>query len=137
MQEALVVCSHATSRERSTDTLLRKENIVVTIKIKGGTPEGAQSLCVTCRWAHIVKGFSASQEQIYCRWLSHDPLVPFAVSQCNSYDDKRISSRRDMEQIAWILLTKKAGRNIGFVSAKQFREIEGEDAEIVRAASVK
>ena len=137
MQEALVVCSHATSRERSADTLLRKENIVVTIKIKGGTPEGAQSLCVTCRWAHIVKGFSASQQQIYCRWLSHDPLVPFAVSQCNSYDDKRISSRRDMEQIAWILLTKKAGRNIGFVSAKQFREIEGEDAEIVRAASVK
>ena len=42
-----------------------------------------------------------------------------------------------MEQIAWILLTKKAGRNIGFVSAKQFREIEGEDAEIVPAAAVK
>jgi hypothetical protein len=35
------------------------------------------------------------------------------------------------------LIFKKAGRNIGFVSAKQFREIEGEDAEIVPAAAVK
>ena len=40
------------------------------------------------------------------------------------------------EQIAWVLLTKKAGRTIGFVTAKQFREIEGDDAEIIPAASV-
>jgi hypothetical protein len=39
-----------------------------------------------------------------------------------------------MEKIAWILLTKKAGRSIGFVTAKQFREIEGEDAEIIPVA---
>jgi hypothetical protein len=41
-----------------------------------------------------------------------------------------------MEQIAWILLTKKAGRTIGFVTAKRFWEIEGDDAEIIPAASV-
>jgi len=35
-----------------------------------------------------------------------------------------------MEKIAWILVTKTAGRQIGFVSAKEFRKIEGEDAEI-------
>jgi hypothetical protein len=33
-------------------------------------------------------------------------------------------------------MTKKAGRTIGFVSAKQFRQIEGDDAEIISAASV-
>ena len=109
---------------------------MVTIKIKGGTPAGTQTVCTTCRWAHIVKGFSASQERIRCRWLSYDPVVPFLVSECSSYDDKRIPSVRDMEQIAWILLTKKTGRHIGFVTAKQFHEIEGEDAEIVPAASV-
>lgn len=109
---------------------------MVTIKIKDGTPEGVQSLCVTCRWAHIVKGFSASQEAIHCRWLSNDPLVRFPVSQCNAYDDRRLPSKCDMEKIAWILLTKKAGRTIGFVTVKQFREIEGDDAEIIPAAQV-
>jgi len=57
----------------------------------------------------------------------------FPVSQCSSYDDSRLPSKRDMEKIAWILLTKKAGRSIGFVTSKQFQEIEGEDAEIIPA----
>jgi len=61
----------------------------------------------------------------------------FPVSECSSYDDRGVPSRWDMEQIAWILVTKKAGRNIGFVTAKQFREIEDEDAESVPAAEVK
>ena len=42
-----------------------------------------------------------------------------------------------MEKIAWVLLTKKAGRDIGFVTAKRFREIEGEDAEMIPAATAK
>jgi hypothetical protein len=108
---------------------------MVTIKVKGGTPQGSESLCRTCRWAHIVKGFSASQEQIRCGWIKGHPSVPFPVSECSSYDDKRLPSKWDMEKIAWILLTKKAGRTIGFVSAKQFRQIEGDDAEIIPAAS--
>jgi hypothetical protein len=110
---------------------------MLTIKIKGGTPEGVQSLCVTCRWAHIVKGFSASQETIRCRWLADNPLVPFPVSRCSSYDDARLPCKRDMEKIAWILLTKKAGRSIGFVTAKQFHAIEGDDAEIIPAAKLR
>ena len=103
--------------------------------MKDGTPQGVEPLCVTCRWAHIVKGFGASQESIRCTSLAYDPPVPFPVSQCSSYDDKRIPSRRDMEQVAWVLLTKKAGRTIGFVTARQFREIEGDDAQIIPAAA--
>jgi hypothetical protein len=95
---------------RSAGALLRKEKHMVTIKVKDGTPEGGQSLCTTCRWAHIVKGFGVSQEKIHCCWLAYNPPVPFPVSQCSSYDDKRIPSKRDMEKIAWILMTKKAGR---------------------------
>jgi len=108
---------------------------MVTIKVKGGTPQGSEPLCRTCRWAHIVKGFSTSQEQIRCRALRSALPVPFPVSECSSYDDKRLPSKCDMEKIAWVLLTKKAGRTIGFVTAKQFREIEGDDAEIISAAS--
>ena len=95
---------------------------MVAIKIEDGTPEGTQPLCVTCRWGHIVKGFRVSQEIIRCVWLAKS--------------HKRHPSKRDMESIAWILLTKKTGRTIGFVTAKQFHEIEGDDAEIIPAAAV-
>jgi hypothetical protein len=108
---------------------------MVTIKVKGGTPEGGQSLCTTCRWAHIVKGFGASQQSIRCCWLAYNPPVPFPVNQCSSYEDNRIPSKRDMEKIAWVLMTKKPGRTIGFVTAKEFRQIEGDDAEIIPAAA--
>jgi hypothetical protein len=40
-----------------------------------------------------------------------------------------------MEKIAWILVTKTAGRSIGFVTAEQFREME-DDEEILPAASI-
>ena len=131
-----MVCSIALSAQhRSVKALLRREKTMVTIKINGGTPSGVQSLCTTCRWAHIVKGFSASQKLIRCGRFYYDPrVVRFPVSECNSYDDTRIPSVNDMEKIAWILLTKKTGRHIGFVTAKQFHEIEGDDAEIVPTA---
>jgi hypothetical protein len=130
------MCLRTKSTSRSAEALLRKEKSMVTIKVKDGTPQGAETLCVTCRWAHIVKGFKVSQEEIHCGWLRRNPPVKFPVSQCSTYDDKRLPSKCDMEKIAWILLTKKTGRTIGFVTAKQFREIEGDDAEIIPAASV-
>jgi hypothetical protein len=40
-----------------------------------------------------------------------------------------------MEKTAWVLLTKKAGRTIGFVTSEEFRKIEGEDAEIIPVTS--
>jgi len=130
----LVVCLHAASIDAKRWALLRNEKVMVTIKIKDGTPEGTPAMCVTCRWAHIIRGLRASQEIIHCNWLSDSPQIAFPVSRCSSYDDRRIPSRRDMEKIAWILLTKRAGRSIGFVTAKQFHEIEEDDAEIIPAA---
>jgi len=41
-----------------------------------------------------------------------------------------------MERIAWILVTKTAGRSIGFVTAEQFQEMEDGDKEILPAASI-
>ena len=109
---------------------------MVTIKVKDGAPHGSGTLCSTCRWAQIVKGRSVSQLQILCTRLYPDRSVHFPVSECSTYDDKRIASKQDMEKIAWILLTKTSGRSIGFVTAAQFRQIEGEDAEILPAASI-
>jgi hypothetical protein len=108
---------------------------MVTIRVKGGTAQGTETLCVTCRRAQIVKGFRVSEEKVFCRSFLRDRPVQFPVNQCSDYDDKRLPSKHDMEKIAWILLTKKAGRTIGFVTAKQFREAEGDDADIIPAAS--
>jgi len=37
---------------------------MATIRVKDGAPQGAVALCVTCRWAHIVKGFGVLTEEI-------------------------------------------------------------------------
>jgi hypothetical protein len=104
---------------------------MVAIKVKDGTP-----LCATCRSARIVKGFSTSQIEFYCGASYPERRVPFLVAECSAYDDTRIVSRRDMEKIGWILVTKTAGRSIGFVTAEQFLEMESDDAEILQAASI-
>src|SRR5260370_16453398 len=99
------MCLHTISTARSAEALLRKEKRMVTIKVKNGTPQGAETLCTTCRWAHIVKGFRVSEKEIFCRYLTDDRPARFPVSQCNSYDDPRIHITPDIEPIALILLT--------------------------------
>jgi|SRR5215467_3732469 len=106
---------------------------MVTVKVKDGTPEGLEPLCASCRSARVVKGFSASQVEYFCGNSYPERRVPFLVAECTAYDDTRLVSRCDMERIAWILVTRSAGRPIGFVSADQFRQMQ-EDEEILPVA---
>ena len=41
--------------------------------------------------------------------------VRFPVSECSAYDDKRMPSRYDMEQIAWMVQSKNRGP-VGFAA---------------------
>jgi len=109
---------------------------MVTIKVKDGTPESRGTLCTTCRSARIVKGYRAAEVEIFCGASYPERRVRFLVAECSAYDDTRIVSRCDMEKIAWILVTKTAGRSIGFVTPEQFQEMEEADDEILPAASV-
>jgi len=93
------------------------------IRIRSGTPQGAESLCNSCYWAHIQRGFAESEEVVLCAFLRRARSVPFKVSQCTDYSDKRIPSKRDMEDIAWIIRTKDVNRAIGFASQK---EVDGQ-----------
>jgi hypothetical protein len=107
---------------------------MVTIRVKDGTPEGVESLCRTCTRGHIIRGFSASEEEVYCRTFYIEREIRFPVRECTFYEDRRIASKEDMEQIAWFLTTRKAGRSVGFISAAQFRELkEGEQAAAATA----
>ena len=58
-------------------------------------------------------------------------MFHFKVCECTSYGGRRIPSLYHMEKIGWVLLTKSAGRSSGFVTSEKFRELEGEDAEII------
>lgn len=104
---------------------------MVTIRVKGGTPEAGVSLCVSCSWGVVRKGYRAAEEEVFCRMIEPNARVPYTVRECSAYSDRRIPSLYFMEKTAWVLLTKKAGRAIGFVTSEEFRKIEGEDAEIV------
>jgi len=100
------------------------------IKIRCGTAQGAESLCNSCYWAHIHRGFAESEEVVLCAFLRPARLVPFKVSQCTDYNDKRIPSKADMESIAWIIRTKDINRRMGFAS-KDEPEEKHEELEIV------
>jgi hypothetical protein len=104
------------------------KNTTGTIKVQNGTPVGSESMCATCRKARIIKGFSESEEIIFCSWHPSRP-VPFRVRQCSEYDDKRLPRRWDMEQIAYILVPKSAGRTVGFLTPEQYRERQEDEDE--------
>jgi hypothetical protein len=101
--------------------------------VRNGTPLTGDWLCRTCSHAHVQKGYAESEELIHCtyrRWKSPQ-LVPFRIRECNGYHDRRQPDLNVMERTAWILVCKQTGRGVGFVTAKEFKKIEGDDAEII------
>ena len=89
------------------------------VNVKGGTPEGWASLCRSCTQGHIITGFRASEEEVFCRNFYIEREIHFPVRECTFYVDKRLASKTEMEEIAWHLRSTngKPTRNLGFVSA--------------------
>lgn len=99
----------------------------MSVVIRNGRSQVTESLCNSCYWAHIQRGFAESEEVILCAFLRPARLVPFKVSMCTDYNDKRVPSRSDMEQIAWIIRTKDVNRQVGFTKVEEEEETEKED----------
>lgn len=112
------------------ERFLEKEKRMVTIKVKAGIPEGCESLCRTCTRGHIITGFRATEEEVFCRTFYIEREIRFPVRECTFYEDKRLASKEDMEEIAWKLrsTTTKPSQNLGFVSPAQLQEVESEDS---------
>jgi hypothetical protein len=100
------------------------------IRIRSGTPQGRESLCNSCYWAHIQCGFAESEEVVLAAFLRPARPVPFKVSQCTDYCDKRIPSKQDMEDIAWIIGTKDINRPMGFASKDEESEVKEKEGEV-------
>ncbi len=104
--------------------------IMLTLKIRDATPVSGTSLCYSCTWGHIVKGYRDCDEIVYCMRPYPDVRIPFPVRECSSYANKNTPSMDDMQKSAWILLTKRIERKLGFIRAEDFRRIHGDDEPI-------
>ena len=102
----------------------------MSIVIRSGKPQTSKSLCNSCYWAHIQHGFAESEEVILCAFLRQAHALPFKVSYCTDYNDKRVPSKADMEEIAWIIRTKDANRQVGFTNDGE-PEPEEDELEIL------
>jgi hypothetical protein len=71
----------------------------------------AASLCASCTWGFLRKGFHADEAESVCRFLAPNALVPFTVSECTGYTDRRAPE-------------SASERRIGFVSAQAAQESE-------------
>ena len=99
----------------------------MTVILRNAKPQVTESLCNSCYWAHIQRGFAESEEIIRCAFLRPARLVPFKVSMCTDYNDKRMPSKADMEEIAWIIRTKDVNRPVGFTKNEMDDDTKKED----------
>lgn len=116
----------STSSNRVCDDLGNKTMSALMKGVCGGTPTG-DPLCRTCRNCFQIAGQSASENIILCQKIGK--TIPFEAMECSEYDDKRVASRWDMEQIAWILMSDAHTKKVGFLSQEELRKrgIEPED----------
>ena len=90
-----------------------------TLKVQGGTLVEGESLCRTCRHAHIQRGYRQNEEVILC---GYGPMraVRFKVAECTDYLDKTVPTRYEMNQMAYLINIEPARKRSGFVSGVGF-----------------
>lgn len=96
---------------------------MINIKVKGGTTPGSGSLCTSCKKAMVIRGVG-NQQVVRCSAIERE--VGFEVAECSYYQNANQPALYEMEEIAWRLVTKMAGRTLGFVNPTTFRKLEGE-----------
>jgi len=85
-------------------------------KVYGGTSVGQESRCDSCVYSRIIRGYSQSEKITICDRMFEAVRIPFPVRECTDYLDKRLPCVEDLEDIAWVLRSKSAGKSAGFVS---------------------
>lgn len=90
------------------------------INVHGGTARSDEpSLCLTCRYASIVQGATASQRIVRCSRV--EGSIEFGVRSCTEFVHRGHPALYHMEDIAWVLRTDARRGQIGFVRARTCR----------------
>jgi hypothetical protein len=103
--------------------------MTMTFKIKWALPPEGETLCRTCRHAHIQRGFRESEESILCGYSTPLRVVSFKVAQCTDYADRCVPERWEMERMALLINVPQARKPTGFRSGAGFAMQEEEDEE--------
>lgn len=103
------------------------------VYVKNGTPVTAPSLCESCRFAHILRGFCDSEVIVYCDYLYPSLLVPFKVRECTNHLDKNRPTWKQMEDLAIEIRPSVSMKPIGFQTPAdtQNEDVTDDDAVIV------
>lgn len=99
-------------------TVLREER-------NGAIPE--ESLCFTCTHGLVVQGFLQNHRVTICLRVYDVWQVPFPVRKCSDYQDRRRCDLREMKEVAHVLVRGQRGKQVGFVTPDQYRELETDD----------
>jgi len=76
-------------------------------------PADGRSLCRSCYWSHVQKGYRESEEAVFC-CFGRMRSVPFKVRDCTDFFNKNLPTRKDMEEIALIIPVEPRRKTIGF-----------------------
>jgi hypothetical protein len=101
--------------------MAQKGGSMTVIRWKFFAANAGAGLCATCTWGTVRKGFLTGEEETFCRMVAPNGMVPFPVSDCTGYVDRRVPD-------------PASGRRIGFVPVKPSRQ--SEEVEIVPASSL-
>jgi|SRR5262245_25951375 len=74
------------------------------------------ALCLTCRYAGIVRGARFGDDFIRCGAFSAP--ITFHVTECSSYNDSRLIPLHELQETAWVWMSNR------FVSPSELMRIE-------------
>jgi hypothetical protein len=102
----------------------------ITIRIQGAPSQDGESLCQTCRYAHIQRGFRESEETVFCGFTDAGLRpIKFKVAACTDYTNRTVPNRRELEQMALLINVPPARRKAGFRVGAGFAQQEEADEE--------
>ncbi|MFZ1939446.1 MAG: hypothetical protein WBA18_11710 [Terracidiphilus sp.] len=111
------------------------------LKIRNGTPVGNKHLCMRCSWGQCIIGYRESDRLVICNKTNPDMVLPFAVLECTSFEDKHRPDWNQMQKLAIrVGSVRVSKRTAGFNTALESRPIlrpkvdESEDGEEDEAA---
>lgn len=102
----------------------------IAVKIQGAPPQDGESLCQTCRYAHIQRGFRESEETVFCGY-NDAGLRPirFKVAACTDYTNRTVPNRWELEQMALLINVEPARKKAGFRSGHGFAMLDDADED--------
>ena len=85
------------------------------IYIKNGSPMNGPSICESCSWGFVARGYRETELLVVCRMLYPERRMRFPVRLCSAYTERNRPGMKQMEDIALILDRSDLKRGAGFV----------------------